>query len=257
MTSYQLFKKKERENVKHKANSLIRPSQYVERELLTSIFNGKYPPGTVLPNERGLAAQMGVTRPTLRETLQRLSGEGWIKIRHGKPTVINDYWKNGGLRLLATMAKYSDFLPNGFITHLLEVRCTLLPVIARLSAENSAKVLLKYLDLADHLADKANSIATYDWELQLLMAEHSCNPIYTLILNDFTSAFKAMAFHYFSLRKARKTSQKYYVDLIHAIHKDGKDVEETVRKAMERSIAIWNEVKNIKAVHGLKFEIGK
>jgi len=245
-TSYQLFKKKERKNVKNKENSLIRPAQYVERELLTSIFNGKYPPGTVLPNERDLAVQIGVTRPTLRETLQRLSGEGWIKIRQGKPTVINDYWKNGGLRLLATMAKYSDFLPNGFITHLLEVRCTLLPIIARLSAENSAKVLLKYLALADNLDDKANSFATYDWKLQLLMSEHSCNPIYTLILNDFTSAFKAMALHYFSLQTARNTSRKYYVDLIDAIHKDGKDVEEIVRKTMEKSIIIWNEVKTIK-----------
>ncbi|MDY6793446.1 MAG: GntR family transcriptional regulator [Thermodesulfobacteriota bacterium] len=231
--------------MKHNANSLIRPAQYVERELLTSIFNGKYPPGTVLPNERGLAAQMGVTRPTLRETLQRLSGEGWIKIRQGKPTVVNDYWKNGGLRLLATMAKYSDFLPNGFITHLLEVRCTLLPIIARLSAEKAAEVLLKYLAMADSLNDEATGFATYDWKLQLLMAEHSCNPIYTLIFNDFTSAFMAMAFHYFSLNKSRKTSRKYYIDLIHAIHKGSKDVEETVRKAMENSIVIWNEVKTI------------
>jgi len=55
-----------------------------------------------------------------------------------------------------------------------------------------------------------------------------------------------MAFNYFSLQKARKTSRKYYVDLIDAIHKDGKDVEETVRKTMEKSIIIWNEVKTIK-----------
>jgi hypothetical protein len=63
-----------------------------------------------------------------------------------------------------------------------------------------------------------------------------------------------MGFHYFSLEKARKTSQKYYVDLIDAIHRGGKDVEETVRKTMEKSIIIWSEVKNIKAVHGLKLE---
>ncbi len=228
-----------------KKNSLIRPAQHVEHKLLTSILNGKYPPGTVLPNERDLAAQMGVTRPTLRETLQRLSGEGWIKIRQGKPTLINDYWKNGGLRLLATLAKYSKFLPNGFATHLLEVRCDLLPTIARLSVEKSAKTLLKYLALADNLDDEVNSFATYDWNLQLLMSEHSCNPIYTLIFNDFKSLFSAMAFQYFSLEKARKTSRKYYIDLIDAISQGGKDLEETVQKAMEESIIIWNEVNNL------------
>jgi len=232
--------------MKDKTNSLIRPAQYVEHKLLTSILNEKYPPGTVLPNERDLAAQMGVTRPTLRETLQRLSGEGWIKIRQGKPTLINNYWKNGGLRLLSTMAKYSEFLPNGFITHLLEVRCTLLPTIARLSVEKSAKMLLKYLALAGNLDDEANSFATYDWKLQLLMSEQSCNPIYTLIFNDFASVFSTMAFQYFSLQNARKTSRIYYIDLIAAISQDGKKTEETVRKAMEESIIIWNEVKNLK-----------
>ena len=232
--------------MKDKTNLLIRPAQYVERKLLTSILNEKYPPGTVLPNERDLAAQMGVTRPTLRETLQRLSGEGWIKIRQGKPTLINNYWKNGGLRLLSTMAKYSEFLPNGFITHLLEVRCTLLPTIARLSVEKSAKMLLKYLALAGNLDDEAHSFATYDWKLQLLMSEHSCNPIYTLIFNDFASVFSTMAFHYFNLQKARKASRLYYIDLIDAISQGGKKAEETVRKAMEESIIIWNEVKNLK-----------
>jgi GntR family negative regulator for fad regulon and positive regulator of fabA len=232
--------------VKDKTNSLIRPAQYVERKLLTSILSGKYPPGNALPNERDLAEQMGVTRPTLRETLQRLSGEGWIKIQQGKPTLINDYWKNGGLRLLSTMAKYSKFLPNGIATHLLQVRCALLPTIARLSVEKSAHILLPYLTLAVNLDDKARSFVTYDWKLQLLMSEHSCNPIYTLIFNDFKSVFSTMAFHYFSLPKAREASRKYYFNLIDAIAQGGQKAEETVRHAMEESIIIWDEVKSTK-----------
>lgn len=232
-----------------KTNSLLRPTQYVEHKILTSILDGTYPPGAILPNERILAVQIGVTRPTLRETLQRLSSEGWIKIRHGKQTVINDYWKNGGLRLLSTMAKYGEFLPDGLITHLLEVRCTLLPIIARLSVEKSPKAVFNFLALADDLDDKANIFATYDWKLQLLMARHSRNPIYTMILNDFTSVFEAMAFHYFSLQKARKTSRKYYIDLSDSIQQGGTGVEQIVRKTMEKSIEIWNEVKTLKKKH--------
>jgi len=229
-----------------KTNSLIRPTQYVEHILLTSILDGTYPPGAALPNERTLAVQIGVTRPTLRETLQRLSGEGWITIRHGKQTVINDYWQNGGLRLLSTMAEYGEYLPDGFITHLLEVRCTLLPIIARLSVEKSSEAILNYLSRANDLDNKAKAFAAYDWKLQLLMAEHSRNPVYTLILNDFTSIFKAMAFHYFSLPKARNISRTYYTDLSNAIEKGGKGVEQIVRKTMEKSIEIWNEIKTAK-----------
>ena len=68
-------------------DQLLRPTQYAEKVLVTAILDGTYPTGTSLPNERNLAEQIGITRPTLRETLQRLAGEGWIKIHHGKPTL--------------------------------------------------------------------------------------------------------------------------------------------------------------------------
>ena len=51
----------------------VQMSAYVEQALLTAILDGTYPPGTALPNERELAAQLQVTRPTLREALQRLA----------------------------------------------------------------------------------------------------------------------------------------------------------------------------------------
>jgi GntR family negative regulator for fad regulon and positive regulator of fabA len=112
----------------------LRPTQYAESILVTSILDGTYPAGTPLPGERLMADQIGVTRPTLRETLQRLAGEGWVKIKHGKPTVVNDYWLEGGLGMIGTLAKYTKFLPNGFITQLLEVRAVLLPPVAELTA---------------------------------------------------------------------------------------------------------------------------
>ena len=59
----------------------LRPTQYAEHILVTSILNGTYPAGAVLPGERDMANALGITRPTLRETLQRLAGEGWVQIR--------------------------------------------------------------------------------------------------------------------------------------------------------------------------------
>ena len=100
----------------------LRPTQYAERHILTAILDGTYAPGTALPNERTLALKIGITRATLRETLQRLSGEGWISIRHGKPSRVNTFWDKGGLKMLGTLARYGEYLPKGFITHLLEFR---------------------------------------------------------------------------------------------------------------------------------------
>lgn len=68
------------------AQKLLKPAEFAENQLLEAILDNTYGPGDVLPAERILARFLGVTRPTLRETLQRLSKEGWVTIAHGKPT---------------------------------------------------------------------------------------------------------------------------------------------------------------------------
>lgn len=224
-------------------NQLLRPTQYAEKILVTAMLDGTYPTGASLPNERSLAEQIGITRPTLRETLQRLAGEGWIKIRHGKPTVVNDYWQQGGLSLLSTLAKYGEFLPNGFITHLLEVRLTMLPPVAKQAITYHPEIISNYLDDAQNLTEDAKAFSEYDWKLQMLMSRNSRNPVFSLILNDFASIFAAMAIRYFSEKTARRASRKFYENLSQAIENKANTVEDIVKKAMEQSIAIWQEVR--------------
>ena len=220
----------------------LRPTQHVEKFLVTAILDGAYPPGATLPNERSLATKLGITRPTLRETLQRLAAQGWVSIRHGKSTVVNDYWQDGGLSLLSTLAKYGDFLPNGFITHLLEVRLTMLPPVAGLAATHQPDIILKFLSGADALDENVEVFSNYDWNLQMLMARNSQNPVFSLILNDFASIFNAMGRRYFSKTNARQASLKYYRELSDTIKSgDRQGIERIVEKAMRQSITIWQE----------------
>ena len=39
----------------------MRPSAYAEHQLVTALLDGTYPPGSTLPNERSLAAELGMT----------------------------------------------------------------------------------------------------------------------------------------------------------------------------------------------------
>ena len=220
----------------------LRPTQHVEKFLVTSILDGAYPPGATLPNERRLAKELGITRPTLRETLQRLATEGWVSIHHGKSTVVNDYWQEGGLSLLSTLAKYGDYLPNGFITHLLEVRLTMLPPVAGRATTYQPGIILNFLSGAEALDENVEVFSTYDWDLQMLMARNSQNPVFALILNDFASIFNAMARRYFSKNNARRASLNYYRELSDAIkNSDRQGVEGVVKKAMLQSIRLWRE----------------
>jgi len=93
------------------ANKPFHPARHTKYSLVTSILDGTYPPGSNLPNERLFAEQIGVTRQTLRETLQRLAAEGWVTIRHGKSTMVNDYWKEGGLGLLSSLVNMENLFP--------------------------------------------------------------------------------------------------------------------------------------------------
>jgi GntR family negative regulator for fad regulon and positive regulator of fabA len=220
----------------------IKPAQHAEFQLMTSILQGEFGPGTHLPGERELAIKLGITRPTLRETLHKLAAEGWITIQHGKQTVVNDYWKTGGLRLLSTIIKYSVNLPPDFILHLLEVRSVIFPSIARTAAKNNPEAILAHLKKAETLDDSADVIMFFDWELQMLIASESGNPVWTLLLNDFSSVFGNMASQYFSIPKNRTLSMIYYKEFTRALSEGGDVVEAVVKSALKNSIASWKDM---------------
>jgi GntR family transcriptional regulator len=70
-----------------KANRLSLSAQ-TQRYLVGLIEEGAYQPGERLPSENELAAQLGISRPTLREALLNLEQEGIVIRRHGVGTFI-------------------------------------------------------------------------------------------------------------------------------------------------------------------------
>src|SRR5512143_391382 len=102
-----------------------RPAELIEARLINAILDDQFPVNSNLPPERDLATQLGVTRPTLREGLQRLARDGWIEIRHGKPTRVRDYWREGNLAVLSAIARHTDHLPADFVPNLLHIRALL------------------------------------------------------------------------------------------------------------------------------------
>ncbi|MFC2037488.1 GntR family transcriptional regulator [Chloroflexota bacterium] len=63
-------------------------SNQAQQYLLGLIESGTYQPGEQLPSEAELAAQLGISRPTLREALLNLEQEGIIIRRHGVGTFV-------------------------------------------------------------------------------------------------------------------------------------------------------------------------
>jgi GntR family negative regulator for fad regulon and positive regulator of fabA len=217
-----------------------RPAELTERRLLQAVLNGEYPPGNTLPAERELAAQLGVTRPTLREVLQRLAQDGWFDIQQGRPTRVRDYWREGNLNVLSALVRYSERLPDDFVPNLLAVRLSMAPAYTRAAVEKDAGQVVALLTGYPDLEDSSASFAEADWKLHRGLTLTSGNPIYTLILNGFGDFYVQMARLYFSRDKAREASRAWYIHLLAAARSgDTEAAERGTHQAMQESIDLW------------------
>ena len=217
-----------------------RPRAHAESVLLAAILDGTFPPGTTLPGERTLAAQLGVTRPTLREALQRLARDGWLTVAHGKLTLVNNFWEEGGLNVLGKLVEHPAHLPPDFIAQLLEVRLQLAPAYTRGAVARAAPELVAFLGAAETLSEPAD-YARFDWQLHHLLTVRSGNPIYTLILNGFRGFYEEIARRYFAAPEARRLSDQFYADLrAQARAADADAAEALTRAVMRRSISTWS-----------------
>jgi GntR family transcriptional regulator, negative regulator for fad regulon and positive regulator of fabA len=216
------------------------PASTAEQALIHAILSGDYPPGTALPAERGLAAELGVTRPTLREVLGRLERDGWISIQHGKATRVNDYWREGGLGLLQALVKSTGNVPVEFIPWLLEVRQVLGPAYVRRAVTNSPEAVVALLAQVEALGEAPEAYATFDWTLHRTLTELSGNPIYSLILNGFAGFYEAMAVLYFADPEARGASARFYRELRAAsMAADAALAERLAREILQLSVTLW------------------
>lgn len=215
----------------------------LETRLLKMLVNGVYAPGTALPAEREFAAQLGVTRPTLREVISRLERDGWLTVQQGKATVVNDVYRDGGLNALSAIVQHSENLPPEFVSHLLRIRQDLAPSYTRMAVERAPKQVIALLDACAQLEDSAEAYAHYDWTLHHQLTLIAGNPIYTMILNGFAGFYERMARVYFSDANARKISRNFYGVLLSAARNgDTLTAEAITRSVMRESVMVWEQV---------------
>ena len=67
-----------------------RISDAVAASLERRILEGSLKPGDRLPPERELAVELGVSRPSLREAIQKLASKGMVQSRQGGGTYVTD-----------------------------------------------------------------------------------------------------------------------------------------------------------------------
>ena len=104
-------------------------------QLLGEMLGGDLAAGESLPSERRLAEVLGVSRPAVREALQRLVHAGFVDVRQGDSTTVRDFRRLGGLDLLPRLLLARGGLDLTVARSILEARAHVGPKIAELAAE--------------------------------------------------------------------------------------------------------------------------
>jgi len=225
-----------------KWNPIQKPAEIAEGRLLDAILSGHFAANSYLPGERDLAAQIGVTRPTLREALQRLARDGWLDIQQGKPTRVREYWQEGNMGVLSILAQMPSQRTPDFVAHLLEIRVLLAPTYTRQAMEQAAPEIAALLANYADLEESPAAFASADWKLHFLLTQRAANPIFRLLLNSFQDLYQVMAEHYFVSAESRKRSRLYYAELLNHARKGAFLKAETLTRAvMEESLLLWRK----------------
>jgi DNA-binding FadR family transcriptional regulator len=154
----------------------------VVRHLEQRILSGELGPGDLLPSEREISANLGVSRSVVREALGRLASLGLLNSVHGS-----------GTRVAVPDGRpisvgYRHLLRHGELDlrHLAEVRLPLETAIAALAARHRSDDHLDRLGAAQAaLADVRATLDAHveaDLTFHAVLAEASGNPLFGVVL---------------------------------------------------------------------------
>ena len=220
------------------------PAGFAEEYIVESIWNGDFPPGSILPAERELSELIGVTRTTLREVLQRLARDGWLTIQHGKPTRVNNFWETSGLNILETLARLDEDKMPELTDQLFSARTNISAIYTRAAIKLNPERVIEILSKSDELEDTAQAFADYDYKVHHELAVAGNNRIYVLILNGFRGFYFKIGCHYFSDAGTRQLARQFYKDLtVLAENREHDGAISMMRKFGHQTGEIWQNIK--------------
>lgn len=169
-----------------------RASELVAEKLRSLIVMGEVTAGTSLPTEKELVKQLGVSRATLREALRLLQAEGLIATKQGpKGGIIVQ--KPGSAHLTRSLSLLLQLEDTPF-QMLLEARCLLEPLCAKLAAERATVEEVAQLQaLAGKVKESVGDLEAYvqaqlDFHLTVIAYAHNdVLRLYTISVGELIS----------------------------------------------------------------------
>lgn len=168
----------------------------VFEQLLDEVVDGSLAPGDPLPSERRLAELLGVSRPAVREALQRMTATRLVEVRHGGATTVRDFQQYAGLDLLPRLLIRNRELDPDVARSIVEARFAIAPGMVRLAAQRApraAKPPVEALhDTIEALASASDPVerqraALAFWDKVVDLAD---SLVFRLLFNNLRQAYE-------------------------------------------------------------------
>ncbi len=229
-----------------------RTSEFVAQRLRESILLGELPEGSLLPSEKDMVAQLGVSRATVREALRLLEAQGIVETRPGR---------GGGARicrptpasLTRSLALLLQF-DRTSLADLLEARRAIEPLCARLAAVRAGARDLAVLD--DAIQDMRKHVDDSDLYLMaqarfhLQIAQASRNDVLRL----FATSLRELVFE--QIRQVpftpedRRAGIEASVTILEAISRH--DPDAAYRRTERHLVAVEEAIARVAGEGGLR-----
>ncbi len=153
---------------------------YVISEIGIGIVSGRFPVGSVLPNDALMMVQYGVSRTVLREALKTLEAKGLVEAKPKVGTRVSprSRWNLFDAQVLAW--HFNAGPDQAFLASLADIRLALETKAAELAAvrrsADHVRTLHYWVNQMENSIDSTENFALADLELHRTIAEASQNP---------------------------------------------------------------------------------
>lgn len=217
-------------------------SDILASQLRQMIVQGELRPGSLLPSERDLVAESGLSRTSVRDALRVLESEGFVTTKVGRSggSVVTLPGRDVVARSVELFVRTHGIR----LDSLLECRVAVEPTLARLAARHRTKQELDQIaDLHTQFVASVEDVQLYkrinlEWHLAIARCSRN-EPLIALMEAITTPIRDAMDYQHVTTPDMRDAAVKAHTVILKAIREQD---EQSAGRRMERHVTAYRDV---------------
>ncbi len=192
----------------------------VQRQIERLILRGILRPGERLPSERDLSDRLGVSRPSVREAVASLVGQGLLATRAGSGIFVADVLGSAFSEPLIKLFSSHEEALFDYITFRRDLEGLAAERAARMGSETDLKVITSIFNKMENAHHKRNPAeeAALDAEFHMAIVEASHNVFMLHMMRSMFEMLRAGVFYNRQVMFKVRTTRMALLDQHRTIH---------------------------------------